>query len=381
MKYTLTATCHFGVESVLKREILNLGYPLLGVTDGHVVFEGEQDALIRSNLWLRTAERVQWNVLEFPARSFEELYQGIYAYPWAELLEEDAHFTVNGRSHNSELFSISDCQRITERAIIDKLNQTYKKEYYEKTGSRYVFEISLLNDVATLYLNTSGPGLHRRGYREQQGAAPIKETLAAAMIQLSYWNADRPFLDPFTGSGTIPIEAAMIGKNIAPGSLRRFHCEHFHFMKSSVLKEARQEVKDLMKRGQKLNITGSDYDRRMIMVARENSARISLDRDIFFFTKEVRKVEVSDTYGVIITNPPYGIRLDDGTLDRTYGNFKTLIDTLPTWSIYVITDYPKLAEALGRKPDKNRKLYNGKIQTYFSSFIGPRPPRGDYASV
>lgn len=376
MEYTLTATCHFGVEAVLKREITDLGLKIKSTTDGRVEFYGQAEDIFRANLFLRTAERVFVNLIEFEAFTFEDLYQGIFAFPWADLLEEDANFIINGRSYKSKLFSISDCQRVTERAIIDKLNLSYNKSYYEKTGKIYSFEISMLNDQATLYLNTSGPGLHKRGYRKKQGAAPIKETLASAMIQLSVWNPDREFLDPFTGSGTIPIEAAMIAKNIPSGILRRFDCEHFSFMNEVDFKAIRDQAFANINQNRPINIKGSDYDRNMIMTARENAASLKLD-DIFFFTKEVRKIEDLGEYGVIITNPPYGIRLSDETLDRTYENFNSLIESIPTWSIYMITDYD-IKDVINREINKNRKLYNGKIKTYFYTMLGPRPPREDH---
>lgn len=380
MIYTLTATCHFGTEAVLKREILNLGLEIKSVTDGHIEFYGTSADIFRANLWLRTAERVHINLLEFDAHTFDELYENVFSLDWADILPEDANFVINGRSYESKLFSISDCQRITERAIIDKLNLTYNKDYYEKTGKKFNFEISVNRDHAILYLDSSGAGLHKRGYRKMQGAAPIKETLAAAMINLSVWNKDRPLYDPFCGSGTIPIEAAMIARNIAPGILRRFSCEHFGFLDLSEFRTIRKDAKAAIDKDSTLNITGSDYDRNMIMIARDNTQNIGVE-DIFLFTKEVRKVEIEDEYGVIITNPPYGIRLDDELLDRTYGNFKTLIDKLPTWSTYVITDYEKLETVLDRKSDKNRKLYNGKIRTYFYTFLGPRPPKEYYEKL
>lgn len=376
MEYTLTATCHFGVEAVLKREITDLGLKIKSTTDGRVEFYGQAEDIFRANLFLRTAERVFVNLIEFEAFTFEDLYQGIFAFPWADLLEEDANFIINGRSYKSKLFSISDCQRVTERAIIDKLNLSYNKSYYEKTGKIYSFEISMLNDQATLYLNTSGPGLHKRGYRKKQGAAPIKETLASAMIQLSVWNPDRELLDPFTGSGTIPIEAAMIAKNIPSGILRRFDCEHFSFMNEVDFKGIRDQAFANINQNRPINIKGSDYDRNMIMTARENASSLKLD-DIFFFTKEVRKIEDLGEYGVIITNPPYGIRLSDETLDRTYENFNSLIESIPTWSIYMITDYD-IKDVINREINKNRKLYNGKIKTYFYTMLGPRPPREDH---
>ena len=380
MIYTLTATCHFGTEAVLKREILNLGLEIKSVTDGHIEFYGTSADIFRANLWLRTAERVHINLLEFDAHNFDELYENVFSLDWADILPEDANFVINGRSYESKLFSISDCQRITERAIIDKLNLTYNKDYYEKTGKKFNFEISVNRDHAILYLDSSGAGLHKRGYRKMQGAAPIKETLAAAMINLSVWNKDRPLYDPFCGSGTIPIEAAMIARNIAPGILRRFSCEHFGFLDLSEFRTIRKDAKAAIDKDLTLNITGSDYDRNMILIARDNTQNIGVE-DIFLFTKEVRKVEIEDEYGVIITNPPYGIRLDDELLDRTYGNFKTLIDKLPTWSTYVITDYEKLETVLDRKSDKNRKLYNGKIRTYFYTFLGPRPPKEYYEKL
>ncbi|MCI6609803.1 MAG: class I SAM-dependent RNA methyltransferase [Ezakiella sp.] len=377
MEYTLTATCHFGCESVLKRELMDLGFDIIRVTDGHIEYKSDAAGIFRSNLWLRTAERVQINMIEFTAYTFDELYENIYAFDWVEILPPDANFVINGRSYNSKLFSISDCQRITEKAIIDKLNVTYNKDYYEKTGKKFNFEISIVNDFATLYLDSSGAGLHKRGYRTTQGAAPLKETLAASMINLSVWNKDRALYDPFCGSGTILIEAAMIARNIAPGILRRFNCEHFDFLDKSEFRTIRKEAKDGIDRDSKLNIKGSDYDRSMILKARNNTQNMNLENDIFLFTKEVRKVELEDEYGVIITNPPYGIRLDDDTLDRTYNNFKALLDKLPTWSVYMITDYEKVTDVFS-KPDKNRKLYNGKIKTYFYSYLGPRPPKEFY---
>lgn len=374
--FTATATCHFGVEAVLKRELINLGLEIKEVTDGHIVFYCNAADIFRANLFLRTAERIQINLMEFKAYSFEELYDGISRYNWADLIPKDANFIVNGRSFNSKLFSISDCQRITEKAIIDSLNKKYGNIYYEKTGRRYRFEISLLNDMATLYLDSSGPGLHKRGYRKDQGAAPIKETLAAAMIRLSVWNPDRPLLDPFTGSGTIPIEAAMIARNIPPGILRKFDCEHFAFMEGVDMKAIRLEARENIDWNRSINIKGSDYDRNMIQIARENSSMLKLN-DIFFFTKEVRKVETENEYGVVITNPPYGKRLEDAMLDRTYENFNSFIEKNPTWSIYVITDYP-LKDVISRSIDKNRKLYNGKLKTYFYTMLGPRPPKEEY---
>ncbi len=381
MLYTCTATCLFGLEKIVKNEILNLGFSIKNVTDGHVEFLCDDDGIFKANYFLRTAERVQINLLEFKAESFEELYDNINEINWYEYMPENADFKINGRSYNSKLFSISDCQRITEKAIIDSMNRKYKKNFYEKNGDRYVFEISLINDIATLYLNSSGAGLHMRGYRLQQGSAPIKETLASGLIQLSVWNKDRILLDPFTGSGTIPIEAMMIGRNIPAGIFRKFDCEKFMFLNKDNFQNIRKQGVRNVDKTTKLKIYASDYDRNMIQKARENISKFPFPDDVFFFTKEVRKLELENDYGVIITNPPYGKRLDDQLLNRTYENFKTLIDKLTNYSIYVITDYNKLEEVFKRKATKKRKLYNGNLRTDYYQFLGPKPIRGENVQI
>ena len=370
----LIATTTFGLEAVAKRELMNLGYKDLKVENGKVNFKGTEEDIPRANLWLRTADRVLVKLGEFKALTFDELFEKTKALPWDEWLPEDANFVVEGKSINSKLFSISDCQRIAEKAIVEKLKTKYDRDWFEKTGAKYTVEVALLKDVATLTIDTSGVGLHKRGYRERQGGAPIKETLAAAMVLLSFWNKDRVLFDPFCGSGTIPIEAAMIGKNMAPGLDRNFASEEWPRVKKEYWKKARKEAFEAIDNESRLDILGCDIDKRSILIARDNAANLGLEDDIAFFVKDFREAELNNEYGVVITNPPYGERMGEVVeVQELHKDLGIKFQDLDTWSSYIITADERFEEYYGKPADRKRKLYNGKIKVDYYQYYGPRP--------
>lgn len=372
----LIATTTFGLESIAKRELIDLGYDDLKVENGKITFKAQEKDIPRANLWLRTAERILLKMGEFKALTFEELFQKTKELPWDEWIPEDGNFIIEGKSINSKLYSISDCQRIVEKAIVEKLKTRYDVDWFKKTGAKYTVEVSLLKDIATLTIDTSGEGLHKRGYRDRAGDAPIKETLAAAMILLSYWNKDRVLLDPFCGSGTIPIEAAMIGRNIAPGLDRNFASEEWPRVKKEYWSEARKEAFQAIDNRSKLHILGCDTDRRSILRARDNAANLGLDEDIAFFIKDMRDVDIFDDYGVVITNPPYGERMGEREeVHRLYMDFGKKFRQLETWSIYLITSEEEFEKLYGKKANRKRKLYNGRIKVDYYQYYGPRPPK------
>ncbi len=374
----LIATTTFGLEAVAKRELMQLGYDDLKVENGKVNFKATEKDIPRANLWLRTADRVLLRMGEFKALSFDELFEKTKALPWDEWITEDANFVVEGKSINSKLFSISDCQRIVEKAVVEKLKTKYDRNWFEKTGAKYTIEVALLKDVATLTIDTSGPGLHRRGYRDRQGEAPIKETLAAAMVLLSFWNKDRVLFDPFCGSGTIPIEAAMIGKNMAPGIDRSFASEEWPRVKKEYWKEARKEALKAIDNDTRLDIIACDIDKRSILVARDNAANFGLEDDIAFFVKDFRDAELNNEYGVLITNPPYGERIGEREeIELLHKDLGKKFEELDTWSSYIITSDESFEKYYGKKADRKRKLYNGKIKVDYYQYYGPRPPRKD----
>lgn len=372
----MIATTSFGLEAVARRELEDLGYEDIRVENGRVNFSGTEKDIARTNLWLRTADRILVKLGEFKALSFEELFEGTKALAWEEWIPKDGNFIVQGRSVNSKLYSISDCQSIVEKAIVERLKTKYPVDWFDKTGPRYKVEVSLLKDIATLTIDTSGEGLHKRGYRERAGDAPIKETLAAAMILLSYWNKDRTLLDPFCGSGTIPIEAAMIGRKIAPGLDRSFDAEKWPRIKEKYWQDARTEAFAKIDHKSKLDILACDIDRRSILRARDNAANLGLEEDIAFFMKDMRQVDIQDEYGVIITNPPYGERIGEKEeIHQLYKDFAKKYGKLDTWSIYVVTSEKKFENLYGRRADRRRKLYNGRIEVNYYQYYGPRPPR------
>lgn len=374
----LIATTTFGLEAVCKRELMDLGYEKVEVENGKLTFKASKRDIAKTNIWLRTADRVLLKMGEFKALTFDELFERTKALPWEEWIPEDGNFVVEGKSISSKLFSISDCQRIVEKAIVEKLKTKYDVSWFEKTGAKYTVEVSLLKDIATLTIDTSGEGLHKRGYRDRAGDAPIKETLAAAMILLSYWNKERTLLDPFCGSGTIPIEAAMIGKNIAPGLDRNFAAEEWPNIDKEFWTEEKRRAFKAIDNDVKLDILGCDIDKRSILRARDNAANLGLEDDIQFFMKDMRDVDLKNEYGVVITNPPYGERMgEDEEVQELYTDLGDKFREFDTWSMYVITSEEDFEKLYGRKADRKRKLYNGRIKVDYYQFYGPRPPKKD----
>ncbi len=372
----LIATTTFGLEAICKRELIDLGYKNLVVENGKVKFTGDERDIVKANIWLRTADRVLLTMGEFKALTFDELFERTKALPWDEWIREDGNFIVEGKSIKSKLYSISDCQRIVEKAVVEKLKTKYNVEWFKKTGPKYIIEVSLLNDMATLTIDTSGDGLHKRGYRDRAGDAPIKETLAAAMILLSYWNKDRVLFDPFCGSGTIPIEAAMIGRNIAPGLDRSFVSDEWPRIKKEYWTEIKKEAFSLIDNETKLHILGCDIDKRSILRARDNAANFGLGEDIAFFMKDMRDVDLKDEYGVVITNPPYGERMGEKQeVHRLYRDLGSKFSEFKTWSVYVITAEEEFEKLYGKKADRKRKLYNGRIKVDYYQYYGPRPQK------
>lgn len=373
--YELIATSSFGLEAIVKRELNDLGLEVTNIDNGHIYFNGDAIDIARANINLRCADRVLINLKSFKAESFEELFDGIYELPWNDILDEDSNFIVEGRSHKSKLFSISDCQRITEKAIIKKLQMKHDISRFTKSSHRHRLEISLLNDIASITLDTSGDSLHKRGYRDKQGAAPLKETMAAALVKLSFYNKDRPFFDPFCGSGTIPIEALLIARNIAPGLDRDFDSMNFKFIDADLFKKARMEAMEKIDYKSKVYIDASDISHKSIAIAKHNLENLGLSDDIRFFVKDFRDVDIKNNYGVMITNPPYGKRLEEDNLRSLYSDFGKKIKNLDTWSIYVLTSYEDIEREFSRKADKNRKLYNGSLKTYYYQFYGKKPEK------
>lgn len=369
----IVVNMNFGLESVVKRELLDLGYEKLEVSDGQIKFDGDLRDIAILNLRLRSAERVFIEIASFEALSFEELFDNVYAIDWENIISEEGNFIVQGRSAKSKLFSVSDCQRITEKAIIKKLQKTYKIDYFEKTKERYKLEVILYKDVARILLDTSGSGLHKRGYRAASYKAPISETLAAGLIQLSFWNDSRVFWDPFCGSGTLAIEAAMIGKNIAPGLSRKFDFEEFIFMDKAIMKEEKVKCYQEIDYDKELEIYGTDISRQAIEIAKSNAEILGLENDIKFFVKDIRDLDLAGDYGVIVTNPPYGVRIGGDDLADLEKELGKLYKENPTWSLFAISADEKFEKNFGKKANRNRKLYNGRIKTYYYQYHGPMP--------
>ncbi|MGK5511077.1 THUMP domain-containing class I SAM-dependent RNA methyltransferase [Brevibacillus formosus] len=376
-KVELIATATFGLESVVAEEVKGLGYGPVQVENGKVTFTADISAIPRTNLWLRTADRVRLKIGEFKATTFDELFEKTKALPWADWITEDGTFPVEGKSVKSTLFSVPDCQAIVKKAVVESLKRTYKREWFDEQGPLYKIEVALLKDVATLTIDTSGPGLHKRGYRELIGQAPLKETMAAAMIMLSRWKPDRVFMDPFCGSGTLPIEAALIGQNIAPGMNREFVSETWPVIPKTAWREARAETHDLARYDQKLEIIGTDMDDEILKIARHNATEAGVDDLIHFQRMDVRDVRTKRKYGYLICNPPYGERLGEWKqVAKMYGEMGKTFAAMDTWSFYIITSDEQFEEHFGRTASKKRKLYNGNIKVDYYQFFGPRPPRG-----
>lgn len=374
--YELIATSAMGLEAIVAKEVRSLGYDC-EVENGRIHFKGDELAIVRSNLWLRTADRIKLKVGEFKATTFDELFEKTKSLPWEQFLPANAEFPVAGKSVKSKLFSVSDCQAIVKKAIVERLKQKYKIEgWLEENGPLFKIEVSLLKDTALLTIDCSGAGLHKRGYRVGQGEAPIKETLAAALVMLTSWTPERPFVDPFCGSGTIPIEAALIGQNIAPGFNREFVSEGWEWIKESKWDEGRMEAEDLAKYDQALDITGTDLDHRMVKVATENAFEAGLGDLISFKQMQVRDFRTDKEYGVIVGNPPYGERLGDKeAVENMYREMGQAFAGLETWSIYMLTSNENFESCYGRQATKKRKLFNGFIRTDYYQYWGKRPPR------
>ncbi len=376
-KIDLIATSTFGLEAVVKRELEALGFEDFNVENGKVNFKGNIEDIALANIWLRVADRVLLKMGEFKAYSFEELYNKTYALPWEDIIPRDANFLIEGKSVKSKLYSISDSQRIVEKAIVNKLKTKYKDvTWFEKSGPRYRIEVSLLKDVATLTIDTSGAGLHKRGYRTRQGEAPLKETLAAAMVLLSYWNKDRLLWDPFCGSGTIPIEAAMIGRSIAPGLDRKFDAEEWEIMDKNIWRSARKKAFEKIDYKSNIDILACDINPRSVDIAIENATNLGLEDDIQFVTKDFRNMTLKNEYGVVITNPPYGERIGEAEeVEQLYIDLGEKMKELDTWSNYLITSDKGFEKLFGKKADRKRKLYNGRIEVDYYQYYGPRPPK------
>ena len=375
-KFDLIATAAFGLEGVVARELEWLGAENILTENGRVRFNGGFETVARANLWLRCADRVLILLAEGRATTFEELYQLMLSVPLEELMGPDACFPVTGKSVKSTLFSVPDCQAIVKKAAVTRMKNRYGLEWFPEDGARYKLEVSLLNDVAMITLDTSGAGLHKRGYRKETGKAPIKETLAAGMILVSRWKKDRALLDPFCGTGTIPIEAAMIARNIAPGLRRHFDFEKWSCFDGNIILNARNEAEAKIDRESELHIAGSDIDYFAIKQAMDNAAFMGLSRDIAFQKLDFRATSSSYKYGFIVTNPPYGQRLgEEKEIAGLYKSMGEHFSAFPTWSFYVITSFDKFENCFGRRADKKRKLYNGMLKCNLYQFYGPKPPK------
>lgn len=377
MKLELIATATFGLEAVVRREIEKLGYKILATEDGKVTFLGDEHAIARANLWLRAADRVLIKMAEFKALEFEELFQQIKGIPWEEWIPEDGHFVINGSSVKSKLSSVPAIQSVSEKAIVNRLGEFYNVSHFEKSGAKYDIKITLLKDRVTVTLDTTGPGLNKRGYRKLIGEAPLKETMAAAMIELSFWNSGRILVDPCCGSGTIPIEAALIGRNIAPGLSRNFASENWHSIDKEIWKEERKKAFSEIDNDIELFIYGSDIDKDAIKIAKTNAEEAGVFDDIHFEVKDIKDFEMEGASGVVITNPPYGERIGNKEeIDEIYKAYKRFFIKHPSWSLFAITsDNTIEKKAFGREADRRRKLYNGRLEVCYYQFHGIKPVR------
>ena len=373
MKLELIATATFGLEAVVRREIEKLGYKIIRSEDGKITFLGDERAIVRANLWLRSADRVQIKMAEFEALEFEDLFQQMKALPWEEWIPIDGKFVVNGSSVKSKLSSVPACQSVAEKAVVERLRETYAVEYFQKTGASYEIKITLLKNRVTVTLDTTGPGLHKRGYRTHSVEAPIKETLASAMIQLSFWNKDRILSDPCCGSGTIPIEAAMIAKNIAPGISRSFACEEWEAIPKALWKEERKAAFEAIDSDVRPKIFGLDINPSAIKAARANAEAAGVDDCIKFSIADISAMRTRSISGVIITNPPYGERIGDRqSIEKIYKAYRQFIAENPTWSLFVVTADKSIEKALERAADRRRKLYNGRLEVCYYQFHGEK---------
>lgn len=375
-KFKLVAAAASGLEALVGKELRDLGYECQ-VENGKVFFEGGLEDIARANLWLRTADRIKIIVGEFDAYTFDELYEKIKALPWEDYLPMDAAFPVDGRSIKSKLYSVSDCQSIAKKAIVDRLSDVYhRRTRLPETGAVYPLEVALLKDKVTMTLDTTGPSLFKRGYRTEKGGAPLKENMAAALIMLTTWRKDRPFVDPTCGSGTIPIEAALIGRRIAPGSNRTFACEDWEWFDEAVFKTVRERAAAEVDHSVELDIAGFDIDEKMIAIAKANALKAGVQDSIVFKKQPLVDFKTDKKYGIIISNPPYGKRLgEEEDVHELYQEMGDTFRSLSTWSKYILTSDLTFESEYGERATKKRKLYNGAIRTDLFQYWGKKPSR------
>ncbi len=377
-RFEYVSPCHFGLEAVLKRELVDIGCEIIKVEDGKISYAGDENTCARANMFLRTTERVLLKIGSFKAETFDELFEKTKALPWEEFLPKDAKFWVaKANSVNSKLFSPSDIQSIMKKAIVERMKLKYKIDWFDESGSSYPLRVTIMKDEVTVCIDTSGESLHKRGYRRLTSKAPITETLAAALIMLTPWNKDRLLVDPFCGSGTIPIEAALIGAKIAPGISRNFLAETWKGMyPENIWLQAREEANDIRLKDVNMSISGFDLDGEIVKAARQNARWAGVEQHIHFQQKPLSELSSSKKYGFIITNPPYGERLEDKKeLPPLYKEMGKVFSGLDSWSYYLITSYEDAQKYIGRQADKNRKIYNGMMKTYFYQYMGPKPPK------
>lgn len=379
-KFEIILPCHFGLESVLKREVIDIGYDVTKVEDGRITFLGDEEAVVRANIFLRTAERVLIKIGSFHAETYEELFQGTKNLPWEEYLPRDAKFWVaKAASVKSKLFSPSDIQSIMKKAMVERMKAIYNISWFEEDGESFPIRVFLMKDEVTVGLDTTGESLHKRGYRKLTAKAPIAENLAAALIMLTPWKRDRILIDPFCGSGTFPIEAAMMAANMAPGMNRNFIAQNWkHIVEKKLWYDCVDEANEMLTLDIETDIQGFDIDEKMVDIARANARLAGVDKLIHFQKRPVEELSHAKKYGFIITNPPYGERIEEKkNLPALYKTIGERYKALDSWSLYMITAYENAEKDIGRKADKNRKIYNGMMKTYFYQFQGPKPPRRD----
>ena len=374
--FELIATTTFGLEAIVKRELIELGFKVIRTENGKVTFLSDAQGIAKANIWLRCADRVLLKVGEFKAVTFDELFDKTKSLDWSYLIPKDGKFNVNGKSVKSTLFSISDCQAIVKKSIAENLKETYKVDWCPETGADFTVLISMLKDIATLTIDTSGGALHKRGYRVNAVAAPLKETLAAALIKLSYWNKDRVLYDTFCGSGTIPIEAAMIGRNIAPGITRDFASKHWPIIPIGMWKDEISKAYKAINQDANIEIIAVDINKENLLAAQENAEEAGVDDCITFINNDFRNIKYKNDYSIIISNPPYGERISEkDDVTKLYKDMGNIFNEFDTWSLYFITSDMDFESLFNRKADRLRKLYNGRIETKYYQFYGKRPPR------
>lgn len=383
-RYELIAPCHFGLEAVLKNEIIDLGYDVIQVEDGRVTFAGDAEAVCRANIFLRTAERILIKIGSFQAQTYEELFQGTKSLPWEEFIPTDGRFWVTkAASVKSKLFSPSDIQSVMKKAMVERMKEVHHIGWFSEEGAPFPIRVFLMKDEVTVALDTTGVSLHKRGYRKLTTKAPIAENLAAALIMLTPWKSGRILVDPFCGSGTFPIEAAMMAANIAPGARRTFTAEEWpHLISPIEWKDIKEEAEELVDDNIETDIQAYDIDENAVALARQNARLAGVEHLIHFQQRDVRNLSHSKKYGFIITNPPYGERIEEKkNLPELYNTIGERFRALDSWSLYLITAYEQAQEAMGLKASKNRKIYNGMMKTYFYQFPGPKPPKKKEVSV